>query len=86
MSGTASVFISIGVNNLILFKTHLKDEQKTRIKFGYFIKVMAMVNSKIENQAALNAGNYQHVVYDLTKLKQFMTLMKQLLLEEESLY
>ncbi len=86
ISGIASVFIGIGVNNLSSIETHLKDRQKENSKVRHTLKVMEITNTKIENiQTDLNAGNYQKATKGLTELKEFVNLIKQFLKEEPSL-
>lgn len=48
ISGIASVFIGIGVNNFTSFETHLKDEQTIKSKMGHGIKLMNVIHSRIK--------------------------------------
>ncbi len=86
ISGIASVFIGIGVNNFSSLETHYRDEQTIKAKVGHSLKVLEMANAKIENiQTDLYSGNDQQVVADFEQLKKFMSLMTQLLKDEASL-
>jgi hypothetical protein len=84
ISGIASVFIGRGVNNLSVLETHQKDQQKIKSKVGHSLKVLEMAAIKLDNiQSDLSAENYQQAMYASTELKQFMSLVTQLLTEEE---
>ena len=66
ISGIASVFIGIGVNNFSSLETHQKDEQTIKAKIGHSLKVMEMAHAKIENmETDLTAGNYQQAKANL---------------------
>ena len=86
ISGIASVFIGIGVNNFSSFETHVKDEQKFRSKMGHGIKLMGVIQSKI-NQVIHDIDD--QVCYktkkDLQELEQLITISIQLLNESRSL-
>ena len=86
ISGIASVFIGIGVNNFSSLETHQKDEQTIKAKVGHSLKVMEMAHAKIENmETDLTAENYQQAKAKLTELKQLISLVTQLLIQEELL-
>ena len=86
ISGIASVFIGIGVNNFSSLETHQKDEQIIKAKVGHSLKVMEMAHAKIENmETDLTAGNYQQAKANLRDLKQLTSLVTQLLIQEELL-
>ena len=47
ISGIASIFIGIGVNNLTLMETHLADDEKLKLKIGHAIKVLELFKSRV---------------------------------------
>lgn len=86
ISGFASVFIGIGVNNFSSLGTHQKDEQKLKSAIGHSLKIMEMANAKIEKiQNEINSGDYKKVMEEFTELKQITILTMQFLKEEVSL-
>jgi len=85
ISGIASVFIGIAVNNFTIVDIHKKDEQIIRAKVTNSMKVLEMTEEKIERaQMDLASGNHQQLIHHFAELRQFMILMKELLKEEES--
>ena len=86
ISGIASVFIGIGVNNLSSFETHLKDERKIQSKIGHTLKVMEITKSRITRLFnEMNAENCSQVKDELAELEQFINLGIQLIKEDSSL-
>ena len=86
ISGIASVFIGIGVNNFSSFETHLKDEQKIKSKIGHAIKLHGVIQSRIKQ---VNHDMADHVCdktkKDLVELEQLISISIQLLNESRSL-
>jgi hypothetical protein len=86
ISGIASVFIGIGVNNLSAIETHWKDEQKLKEKVGLSLKVMNMVKSKIDRlHFEIKTGNCRGIQTEFEELNQFIDLGIQLIKEEKLL-
>ena len=86
ISGIASVFIGIGVNNLSSLETHLKDEQKLKSKIGHLLKVMEITKSQI-TRLYNEAGNEScsNMKGELAELEHLVNLSIQLIKEDSSL-
>ena len=86
ISGMASVFIGIGVNNLSSLETHLKDEQKIKLKTGHLLQVMEITRSQI-SRLAKETGNEggSKIKDELTELEQLIRLGIQLIKEDISI-
>ena len=86
ISGIASVFIGIGVNNLTSLETHSKDEQKLKSKMGHTLKVMEITQSRIKIiHQELNIENCNKMKVELAELEQIISISIGLIKEEESL-
>lgn len=86
ISGVASVFIGIGVNNFTSFETHIKDEQKPKSKIAHSLKVMEITKSRIKViNHELNRKNCIKMKEDLAELEQIIILSMGLIKEEETL-
>ena len=85
ISGIASVFIGIGVNNFSSFETHLKDEQKIKSKIGHGIKLLGVIQSRIKQ---VNHDTADHICdktkKDLAELEQLIGISIHLLNESRS--
>ena len=86
ISGIASVFIGIGVNNFSSFETHLKDEQMIKSKMGHGIKLMNVIHARIKK---VNHDMGEQVCdktkKELIELEQLIIISIQLLNESSSL-
>ena len=80
ISGIASVFIGIGVNNLSSLETHLKDEQKLKSIIGHSVKVMEITKSRI-SRLNKQAGeeDLSKINNELAELEELMSLGIQLM-------
>lgn len=86
ISGIASVFIGIGVNNLSTIETHLKDEVKMKSKITHSLKVMEITRSRIKGiHHQLNKDNAIKMKEELGELEQIISLSIGLIREEETL-
>lgn len=86
ISGVASVFIGIGVNNFTSFETHIKDEQKLKSKIAHSLKVIEITKSRIKViNHELNRENCFKIKEDLAELEQIIILSMGLIKEEETL-
>lgn len=86
ISGIASVFIGIGVNNFTSFETHIKDEQKLKSKISHSLKVMEITRSRIKViHHELNRDNFFKLKEELAELEQMIALSMGLIKEEETL-
>ena len=85
ISGIASVFIGIGVNNFSSFETHLKDEKKLQTKIGHSLKVMAMVKKRISRLSdELGTEGCFKIKKELIEIEEFMNLGISLIQEEDT--
>jgi len=82
ISGVASVFIGIGVNNYSSFETHLKDEEKIKSRMSYGIQLMTVIQSRIKQ---INLDVTDQVCHktkkDLTELEQLINISSHLINE-----
>lgn len=74
ISGIASVFIGIGVNNFSSFETRLKDEARFKPEISFCIKVMEMTAAKIGRVNAEMGEGDAHIKNELNDLQQFIRL------------
>ena len=86
ISGIASVFIGIGVNNFSSFETHFKDEQKIKSKMDHTKKLMCIIQSRINQlNNDVNDGTCAKTKKELTELEQLINISIQLINESSSL-
>jgi hypothetical protein len=86
ISGIASVFIGIGVNNFSAFDTEAKDELKLKAKLNHSIKIMTMCQEKIERlHHDFEYGNTEKIAIDFAGLNNFMKLGIEMLQEDNLL-
>jgi hypothetical protein len=82
ISGIASVFIGIGVNNYSSFETNLSNEKKLIAKIGHSLKIMELAKSQIARiHNELKKGNDQHVNTGIAELEDFITVSIDLIRE-----
>lgn len=75
ISGIASVFIGIGVNNFSSFETHVKDEKKLQTKIGHSLKVMAMAKKRISRLSdQMGTEGCFKIKKELIEIEEFMNL------------
>ncbi|KYP15528.1 hypothetical protein [Flavihumibacter sp. CACIAM 22H1] len=87
ISGLASVFIGIAVNNFTAEETRHKDEIAIRSKVTYASKVLEMAEAKLQYICTQSAtGNQQQAEDACKELSQLLGLLKLLLKEEKSLH
>jgi ABC-type uncharacterized transport system permease subunit len=86
ISGIASVFIGIGVNNFSAFETHLKDEKKLKLKISHSLKIMEITKSRIKSiHQLLNKGTCQKVKNELAELQEIISVSINLIKDEDNL-
>ncbi len=86
ISGFASVFIGIAVNNFTSFETHIKDEEKIKRKISHSLKVMEITKSRIKLiHAELNIQSVTKTKEQLAELEQIIVLSMALIKDEETL-
>ncbi|MEO8405092.1 MAG: hypothetical protein ABI480_10865 [Chitinophagaceae bacterium] len=82
ISGIASVFIGIGVNNYSSFETNLSNEKKLASRIGHSLKILELAKSQIARiHHELKNGNKQYVKTGIAELEDFMTLSIELIKE-----
>jgi hypothetical protein len=83
ISGIASVFIGIGVNNLSMLEAHLKDEQKSKSKTRHILKLVEITRSQV-NRLYHEASHekYSKITAELAELEQLINLSIQLIKED----
>jgi uncharacterized membrane protein len=86
ISGIASVFIGIGVNNFSTLETHQKDEKKLNDRVIHFMEILDLVNARIGHlQNEIREGRSGRTKEELEELRRFISLMIQLVKEDISL-
>ena len=85
ISGIASVFIGIGVNNYSSFETNLSNEKRLASRVGHSLKIMELAKSQISRiHNELKNGNNQYVNTGIAELEDFMTVSIELIRESSS--
>jgi len=75
ISGIASVFIGIGVNNLSTLEEHTKDELRLQSKIGHSLKVINITKSRVHSiHDQLNCENYLTIKEELAELEKIIDL------------
>jgi hypothetical protein len=75
ISGVASIFIGIGVNNLTMMETHRADEVKLKMKIGYAVKVLEIFKAMtIKISAGCKPDSGAEIQNELEGLVQFLEL------------
>jgi hypothetical protein len=86
ISGIASVFIGIGVNNLSSLETRLNDERKLKSKTENLLTLLEIIKSKITKlYAETNKENCTKIKGELSELVRFMNLSIQMIKDYSSL-
>lgn len=86
ISGLASVFIGIGVNNFTSFEIHEKDKQKINTKTGHILKLMEIMKTKMVSMSKdLPDQNRQKIIDGFAELEQCINLSEALLNDERKL-
>lgn len=87
ISGIASVFIGIGVNNYTSHETHLLDEGKLKSKTDELLRVMEITKSKISRLAnEMESNNSINTRQELDELDLLINHSIQLIKEAGSLH
>lgn len=86
ISGIASVFIGIGVNNFSSLQMHLQDTRKLKSKINHSLKAMEISKSRVKAiHLGLNMENCEKMKEELAELEQIIGLSIDLIKEEASL-
>jgi hypothetical protein len=86
ISGIASVFIGIGVNNFSSLETRLKDEQKIKSILGHTVKMMNIVQTRMKIiHGELDKDNYAKMKVELAELEQIINFSIGLIKDDETL-
>ena len=84
ISGIASVFIGIGVNNFSMIEAHLKEERRTKMKTGQTAHILRVTNSMIEDlNAELSTLKDENIKSEFDKIYRFVRLGIQLIEDDE---
>lgn len=68
ISGMASVFTGIAVNNFSIVDTHQKDENKMKPKIAHCVKMMKITINKAKRiYTETNGGDYMKIKDELTE-------------------
>ena len=87
ISGIASVFIGIGVNNYTSHETHLLDERKLKSKTDELLRVMEITKSKIGRLTnELEEENHSKIRQEVEELDLLINHGIQLINEGSSLH
>ena len=81
ISGVASVFIGIGVNDFTAIETEQKDEQKLRRKTQQAIKTLMHIQRKTNKIKELAAINPQFISLELAEINDYIGLCVEFLEE-----
>lgn len=85
ISGAASVFIGIGVNNFSAFETHSKDEQQIKSKMSHTLRLLELVQDKVKQAKRDASGNDPDKMrHQLAEAEQLIQVCIQLLKENNS--
>ncbi|HTF31695.1 MAG TPA: hypothetical protein VK625_22715 [Flavitalea sp.] len=74
ISGIASVFIGIGVNNFTAIETEQKDEQKLRRKTQQAIKTLLLIQRKTKKIKTLTTANPHLISLELGEMNDYIEL------------
>ena len=83
ISGVASVFIGIGVNNFTAVETHQQDYQKLNYSLAQLIKIASISKLKMANALLeLNEGNCDNAKNEVLAIEGLLELAIQILQQE----
>jgi hypothetical protein len=86
ISGVASVFIGIGVNNYTSVETHIKDEQKLKKKIDNAVKILRLIDSRIHQNIIHMSNGYDGLVKkEMEELQKFLKVSIELVEEDTDL-
>lgn len=85
ISGFASVFIGIGVNNFTSDQTRHKDELAIKRKVAHALRMVTLVEEKIGNMYNGHETAHEQMIKDHRELTQMISLLRVLLKDEERL-
>ena len=74
ISGIASIFIGIGVNNFTAIETEQKDELKIRHKMQSAIKTLVDIQNKINKIESLHASHPEIMRTEMSEMKDYLDL------------
>ncbi len=82
ISGIASIFIGIGVNNFTSFETRIKDEKKIHDKIRNSLLILELASSKVTKLHNMIAGeNFDYLNTDVNEIQKFVDLSARLIKE-----
>src|SRR5258705_1079273 len=84
ISGIASVFIGIGVNNYSMIEGHLKEERQIKMKTSQSVHILRVANSMIADlYAEVDSLKGESIKSEFDKIDQFIKLGIQLLEDDK---
>ncbi len=84
ISGIASVFIGIGVNNYSMIEGHLKEERQIKMKTSQSVHILRVANSMIADlYAEVYSLKGESIKSEFDKIDQFIKLGIQLLEDDK---
>lgn len=84
ISGIASVFIGIGVNNYSTIENHLKEERRSKMKTGQSAHILRVTDTMIEDlHAEVDSLKEENIKSAFEKVQRFIRLGIQLMEEDE---
>jgi hypothetical protein len=85
ISGIASVFIGIGVNNYSMIESHRKEDRQVKMKIGQSVHILQVVNSMISDlKVEAEPPNAENIKSEMIKIDRFIRLGIQLIEERGS--
>ena len=87
ISGVASIFIGIGINNFTTLETRINDERVIKLKVAHALQVLDMIREKVKSmQQHTQYGDTEMGKINFTELESLLLLLRALLHEEENLH
>jgi hypothetical protein len=85
ISGIASVFIGIGVNNYSMIENHRKEDRQVKMKICQSVHILQVVNSMIADlKTEAEPPNAENIQSEMVKIDRFIRLGIQLIEERAS--
>ena len=82
ISGIASIFIGIGVNNFTAIETEQQEERKLQRKTLRAVKALVHIQGKVKKIERLAGGDAQLIISELKEMNDYVDLCVQYLEEE----
>lgn len=83
ISGIASIFIGIGINNLTSLEVHLKDEKKLKSKMKHILNLLEIIQARLKIiHEELDTDDKHKIKAELAALQQTINLGAELIKED----